>query len=67
MTRPLPTRDDVLRARDWLRAGAPAAPTKRAADAGPDRAVAVLLQLIEALPDRIPEYCYGYQPPGDAP
>ena len=51
----LPSTREVIAARAWLQAGAPAAAK------GPDPRLAVraLLALIEALPGYFPKYCYG--------
>lgn len=55
MSRDLPHPRELLDARAWLHAGAPAA----ALGIDAREAVLVLLQLIEALPALIPLYCYG--------
>jgi hypothetical protein len=51
----LPKVSDLLEARAWLQAGAPAA--SRHHDGV--RAVTILYELIESLPEHIPMYCYG--------
>ncbi len=59
MKTPLPTREELLDARDWLLRGAPAVMSR---NAQPKAALRVLLRLIEALPQRIPEYRWDYKP-----
>ena len=51
----LPTPCQLLRARDWLWAGAPSA----ARDFDAKEAVKILCGLIRALPSILPVYCYG--------
>jgi hypothetical protein len=55
MARDLPTPCQLLRARDWLWAGAPAA----ARDYDAKEAVKTLCVLIDAMPALLPIYCYG--------
>ena len=55
MPNELPTPCQLLKAREWLRAGAPAA--ARNFDAG--EAVQILCRLIAALPAALPVYRYG--------
>ena len=55
MSRPLPHPEDLLHARYWLFAGAPAA----SRDHDAKFAVKVLIQLVEALPEHFDLYCYG--------
>jgi hypothetical protein len=51
----LPSTQDYLAARAWLFAGAPSAHK----DIDARHAVHTLIDLVEALPEIIPQYCYG--------